>query len=333
LARLAYKDEGARFGIGSFKALGGGYAVQRFLREALKVSPEALFGASARAKAAGLTVTCATDGNHGRAVAWAAGMFGCRAVIYVHATVSEERARCIAAFGAQVVRVAGVYEDALAQCAADAAEHGWAVISDTAYPGCMDVPRTVMAGYTVMVEEALQQWQGAWPTHVFIQAGVGGMAAAVAAHMLTRCGGAGPDIIIVEPERADCCYQSALAGRPTPATGDLNTLCAGLACGEVSLLAWEVLARLARAFMRVSDAAVVAEMQRLARPTRDDAAIVAGESAAVGLAGLVAAMRQPATRVALRLSANSRVLLFGSEGATDPELYAKLVSPARHAAA
>jgi diaminopropionate ammonia-lyase len=306
--------------------------VQRFLQDALGVSGEALFDATERHRAASLTVACATDGNHGRAVAWAADLFGCRAIIYIHAAVSAGRAQRIAAFGAEIVRVPGVYEDALMRCAADAAKHGWALISDTAYPGCMDVPRTVMAGYTVMVEEALQQWGGEMPTHVFVQAGVGGMAAAVAAHLRARCGCLAPDIVVVEPERADCCYQSALAGRPSPAVGDLDTLCAGLACGEVSLLAWEILSCSARAFMHVSDAAVVTEMRRLATPISGDPPVIAGESAAVGLAGLITTLQRPAARIALRLGPASRILLFGSEGATDPELYAKLV-PNEQAAA
>ncbi len=333
VTRIAYKDEGTRFGIGSFKALGGGYAVQQFLQQALGARSCSLFEPQQRQRASALTVTCATDGNHGRAVAWAASLFGCRAVIYLHATVSAGRAKRIADYGAQIVWVPGVYEDALARCAADAAANGWGVISDTAYPGCMDVPRTVMAGYTVMVEEALQQW-GAdvpatpLPTHVFVQAGVGGMAASVAAYVRTRWGNDAPDIVVVEPERADCCYQSAMAGRPTPAKGDLQTVCAGLACGTVSLLAWDVLALTARAFMRVPDAAVIREMRRLAHPLAGDPPVVAGESAAVGQAGLSAALRQPGMRVALRLGQASRILLFGSEGATDPDLYAELVPSA-----
>lgn len=330
VARIAYKDEGGRFGIGSFKALGAAYAVQRHLAETLCVAPQSLFHPAGREAAGRLTVACATDGNYGRAVAWAASVFGCRAVIYIHGTVSDGRARRIAAFGARVVRVPGVYETALARCADEAAAQGWAVISDTAYPGCLATPRAVMAGYTVMVEEALRQWGGKPPTHVFVQAGVGGMAASVAAHLRhcadALCGGARPDVVVVEPERADCCYQSAIAGRPASASGDLDTLCAGLACGEVSLLAWPILSHAARAFMVVPDADVVAQMRSLARPAPGDPAIVAGESAAVGLAGLAVALARPALRIALRLGPASRVLLFGTEGATDPALYERLVA-------
>jgi diaminopropionate ammonia-lyase len=334
IARLGYKDEGNRFGLKSFKALGGAFAVQRHLQQAIgaEADLDALLAGRLADRTRPLTVTCATDGNHGRAVAWGARLFGCRAVIYIHETVSAGRERAIAGYGAEVVRVPGVYEDAVRRCAADAADRGWAVISDTAYPGCMDVPRTVMAGYTVMTGEALDQWGAEqWgagpPSHVFIQAGVGGLAAAVAASLLGRYGAAMPRLVVVEPEAADCCYQSARAGRPMPASGTLDTICAGLACGEPSLLAWDVLADLAHAFMTVSDRAVVDEMRRLARPEAGDPAIVAGESAAAGLAGMTACLGDPALAAKIGLDGSSRVLVFGSEADTDPDLYQKLIHP------
>lgn len=326
IARLAYKDEGGRFGLKSFKALGGAYAVERFVAARLGVDRAALLDGSVRARSAELTVSCATDGNHGRSVAWGAQLFGCRSVIYIHETVSEGRARAIESFGAEVIRVPGVYEDAVRRCAAESARLGYEVISDTAYPGCMTAPRVVMAGYTVMVTEALDQWgPGGPPSHVFIQAGVGGLAAAVAAGPWHRYGEARPRLVVVEPERAACCFASAEAGKPTLASGDLDTICAGLACGEVSLLAWEVLERAAHAFMTVPDAAVIAEMRRLAHPEPGDPVVVAGESAPVGLAGLAAALADRGLADALALDRASTVLLFGSEGDTDPELYGRLV--------
>jgi diaminopropionate ammonia-lyase len=338
IARLGYKDEAPRFGLKSFKALGGAFAVQRHLQAALAerlredIPLPALLNGTYRNLTRDLTVAAATDGNHGRAVAWGAKLFGCRARIYIHETVSPGRAAAIAAYGAEVVRVPGVYEDALRRCEADARAAGWTVISDTAYPGCMEVPRTVMAGYTVMVTEAASRWHESGrgvddpepPTHVFIQAGVGGLAAAVTASMHSRYGEAMPRIVVVEPERADCCYQSARLGRWTPATGDLDTICAGLACGEASLLAWEILDAAAFAFMTVPDILVAEQMRRLAAPHGKDAPIVAGESAACGLAGLVQALAEPAQAAALGLDKNSRALVFGSEGDTDSDLYKKL---------
>ncbi len=312
LGELSYKDESKRFGLGSFKALGGAYAVARL---------------SAAARAAGggpLTVATATDGNHGRSVAWGARTFGCEAVIYVHETVSAARAEAIAAFGARVVRTPGNYDEAVRRAAADAAKFGWTVVSDTSYDDYVSVPRQVMHGYGVMVLEALDQLE-APPTHVFLQAGVGALAAAVLTCLWDRLGASTPRIVVVEPDRAACLFESAVAGRPVVVDGALDTIMAGLACGEVSTLAWTALSAGADAFMTVSDADAECAMRRLAGPRGDDPPVVAGESAVAGLCGLKCAMEQPAWRDALGLSGGSRVLLFGTEGATDPSLYGKIV--------
>lgn len=330
VAAIHYKDEGSRFGLGSFKALGGAYAVARLLarevgrRAGREIAPADLAEPALRALCADLTVTCATDGNHGRSVAWGARMFGCRCVIYIHATVSDGRRDAIAAYGAEVVRTAGNYDEAVQQADRDARAQGWHVISDTSYPGYMDVPRDVMQGYQLMVEEAARALPEA-PTHVFVQAGVGGFAAAVCGYFWERAGGARPVFVVVEPERADCLYQSARAGRPVAVGGELDTLMAGLACGEVSLLAWEVLAQGADAFCRIGDDAAVAVMRLLARPGGADAPIVAGESAVAGLAAAIAAMQDEQARAALGLGPHSRLLFIGSEGDTDPACYAELV--------
>ncbi len=330
VAELAYKDEGGRFGLGSFKALGGAYAVARLLQRELSarlgrpVGTEELRGGTLAELARQFTVTCATDGNHGRSVAWGAQLLGCGCVIYLHATVSAGRQAAIEALGAQVVRTPGNYDDAVRQADADARRLGRHVISDTSYPGYMDVPRDVMQGYQLMVDEAVQQL-GSRPTHVFVQGGVGGLAAAVCGWFWERDGGARPRLVVVEPERADCLLRSARAGRPVAVTGALDTLMAGLACGEVSLLAWDILASGADAFASIRDAAAVQAMRLLAAPTGSDAPIVAGESAVAGLAAAIALAQVPAQRAALGIDARSRLLLFGSEGATDPALYAQLV--------
>ncbi len=269
-----------------------------------------------------ITVTCATDGNHGRSVAWGARMFGCACVIYIHETVSAARKAAIEGYGATVVRTPGTYDDSVRQAAADADRLGRFVVSDTSYEGYEDVPRDVMQGYAVMAEEALGQWAGAPPTHLFVQAGVGGLAAAVGGHLWERLGPARPRLVVVEPEKAACLYLSARAGKPTVAEGALDTIMAGLACGEVSLLAWRILEAGADAFMTVPDSAAIRAMRLLADGTPP---VVAGESAVGGLAGLLAGAADPASRAALGLDATSRVLLFGSEGDTDPALYAELV--------
>lgn len=333
IGALRWKDEGSRFGLGSFKALGGAYAVARHLARMLAArgitATDADLAAGRCAELTrDVTVTCATDGNHGRSVAWGAQRFHCRAVIYIHETVSEGRAAAIARFGAEVRRVPGTYDDAVRRAAEDAVANGWTVVSDTSYPGYTDIPRDVMQGYRVMADEAFAQWTGPVPTHLFVQGGVGGVAAAVAAQSALHFGDAAPSLIVVEPDRFDCLYRSAVAGRPTASPAGPDTLMAGLACGEVSILAFDELLHRADAFMAVPDEAVAPTMRALARGVDGDPKVVAGESAVAGLIGLALARREPSAAAALGLDAAARVLLFGTEGATDPELYARLVDVA-----
>lgn len=331
VASVHYKDEGSRFGLGSFKALGGAYAVGRLVCRELSLRAgrivtmrELVRDPAMRVRCAEYTVTCATDGNHGRSVAWGARLFGCRCVIYIHATVSEGRRAAIERFGAAVVRTEGNYDDAVQRADADARRNGWHVISDTSYPGYMDVPRDVMQGYQLMVDEAVAALRR-WPTHVFVQAGVGGCAAAVCAWFWERDAAQRPSFVVVEPDRADCLLRSAREGTPTAVTGSLDTLMAGLACGEVSLLAWDILERGADAFCSIPDAGAVAAMKLLAHPAAGDPPIVAGESAVAGVAAAIAIANEPAMRDAIGLDASSRVLFFGTESDTDPELYRELV--------
>ncbi|MGE4528667.1 MAG: diaminopropionate ammonia-lyase [Rhodospirillaceae bacterium] len=329
LGALFYKDESPRFGLGSFKALGGAYAVNRLLKaelakQGIAATTADLLSGKYAAAARTVTVTTATDGNHGRSVAWGAHIFGCACVIYIHGTVSPGRERAIAALGAQVVRVDGNYDATVRQAAADAEKHGRFVVSDTSYPGYMQVPRDVMQGYTLMADEAFSAL-AVPPTHIFIQGGVGAMAAAVAAQAWEAYAEARPRIVVVEPENAACLLESAAAGHPMAVGGSLETVMAGLACGEVSLLAWEVLEDGGDDYLVVSDAAAIAAMKLLADGACGDAPFVAGESAVAGLAGCLAAAAAPAVAAALGLGARARVLVFGSEGATDPETYARLV--------
>ena len=325
---LRLKDEAERFGLGSFKALGGAYAVGQLLIAELArhgvapaaTSAELRAGRYAEATRA-VTVTCATDGNHGRSVAWGARQFGCRCVIFMPHSVSPGRAEAIALLGAEVRRVAGTYDDAVREAARMAAT-GWLVVSDTSWPGYTAVPVEVMQGYRLMADEAADQWQGAPPTHVFVPGGVGGAAASVSVQLRARIVPP-PGLVVVEPDRAACLLSSAELGTRTAIPGALDTVMAGLACGEPSLLAWAELDRAAAAFMAVSDEAAIAAMRLLAR-----AGIVAGESGVAGLAGFLLAAGDPAAREALGLGAASRVLVFSTEGATDPELYRRLVAPA-----
>jgi len=328
VASIHYKDEGNRFGLGSFKALGGAYAVFRLLARELGRRDsnfnEAALATGRLKKAAGqITVCCATDGNHGRSVAWGARTFGARATIFVHETVSEQRVDAIRRYGAEVVRTKGNYDDSVREADRAAAENGWFVVSDTSYPGYTDVPRDVMQGYSVMVAEALGACK-ALPTHVFLQAGVGGLAAGVIAHLWEAYGADMPVMTVVEPVRAACLYESARSGQPTAVAGDLDTVMAGMACGEPSVIAWPILEGGASAFMTIPDEAALATMQLLASGAAG-ATIVGGESGVAGLAGLIVAAGQPDWRQALGLNRASRVLLIGSEGDTDPDLYARIV--------
>lgn len=307
LAALRLKDESGRFGLGSFKALGGAYAVANVARRE-----------RARGTAQAITVTCATDGNHGRAVAWGAQRCHCRSVIVVHATVSQGRVDAIAGYGAEVRRVSGTYDDAVRECTKQAEANGWFVVSDTSWAGYTDVPRDIMHGYRLMADEAADQWSGPPPTHVFVQGGVGGVAAAVSVHCRERFNPA-PALIVVEPDRAACLLASAELGEPASIPGDLDTIMAGLACGEPSLLAWQELSRAATAFMAVPDDAAIECMRLLA-----DQKIVSGESGVAGLAGCLLATADPAAREMLGLD-GARVLLFSTEGATDPALYDRFV--------
>ena len=317
------KDESGRFGLGSFKALGGAYGVRQVMKEG-------------GGGAAGLTVTCASDGNHGRSVAWGAEMFGCDAVIYLPGHVTEVRADAIRAFGARVVRVDGEYDEAVARSARDAHENGWTVISDTSYPGYMEIPRVVMVGYTVMVWEALSMlraWQNTMDvssaipqlsSHLFIQGGVGGLAAAVIGHLWERLGEDRPVAVIVEPEAADGLLCSARAGRPEPSRGDLHTVMAGLSCREVSPLAWDIVGAGAHAFMTVPDSGIAPLMRAAARGELGEP-FEGGESGVAGLLGLIEVARDEDRRREIGLDEHSRVLVFNTEGATDPELYGRIV--------
>jgi len=326
VAALRLKDEAGRFGLGSFKALGGAYAVANLLADELArrgVSPAVgssdLAAGRFRAVTETIAVSCATDGNHGRSVAWGAQRFHCRCVIYVHAGVSQGRVDAITAYGAEVRRVPGTYDDAVREASREAAAQGRFVVSDTAWPGYTEIPREVMQGYRLMADEAADQWAGAAPTHAFMQGGVGGAAAAVSVQLRARFRPA-PALVVVEPDRAACLLASAELGEPTAIPGNLDTVMAGLACGEPSLLAWQELDRAAAAFMAIPDEAAIACMRLLA-----DRGIVAGESGVAGLAGCLLAAADPAARASLGLNASSRVLLFSTEGATDTELYQDLI--------
>lgn len=333
VASVHYKDEGRRFGLSSFKPLGGAYAVARRLMQEIPrsadvedVNIEDLLQGTYRSLSSRITVTAATDGNHGRSVAWGARLFGCRAVIFIHETVTEGREAAIAAFGAEVRRTPGSYDDAVRAAQATAEAEGWAVIPDTSDGQVVEAPRDVMQGYTMMAAEAIEQLgDDPAPTHMFLQAGVGGMAAATCAQFWQTYQSARPRTILVEPTSSGCWFESLKAGHPVTIEGEQDSIMAGLACGEVSRLAWEILRPGADAMMTVSDDSAADCMRLLADGCHGDPPVVAGESAVAGLAGLLGAAGDADARAGLVLGPESRVMLFGTEGATDADTYARIV--------
>ncbi len=329
LDTIWYKDEGQRFGIGSFKPMGGGFAVARLLGRVLQgdaVAPlgiAALLDPACRRRAEAITVACATDGNHGRAVAWAAGAFGARAVVFLASHVSPRREAAIRAFGADVVRTTGSHDDAVREAAVRAHEHGWYVISETESASSERIALDVLLGYATIVAEATRQVSEP-PTHIVVPAGVGGLAAAVLLEAQARWSPA-PRVVVVEPASADAVHRSLRAGCRQTIEGPFPTIMGGLAAGEVSTFAWSVLSRGLDASVSLHDAPIGETMVALARPVPGDPVIEAGESGVAGLAALREVAADPACRAQLGLGDRSRVLVIGTEGATDRELYDQIV--------
>ncbi len=331
VSEIWLKDESERFDVMSFKALGGAYstsrAAQRYLAAldgGVDAAANALFDGRHADRMGGLIVTSATDGNHGRAVAWGASRIGCRCVIYLHERVSQSREEAIARYGAEIVRTTGTYDDSARQCMADAETNGWVMVADTTPGDGYGLSLEVMQGYRMMADEALEQLEGLWPSHVFAQAGCGGLAAAVLAHLVARADGRDPPrFVVVEPDRAACLYRSAEAGEPVTLTGDLDTVMAGLSVGEASRPAWEILGGGSDYFETVPDDAARGTMRLLAAGAGGDPPLVGGESGVGGLAGLLALGESE--RRELGIEATSTILVFNSEGATAPDVYEEIV--------
>ncbi|WP_082778913.1 diaminopropionate ammonia-lyase [Burkholderia sp. PAMC 28687] len=326
---IRVKDEGHRSPLGSFKALGAPIALMRLIKRLFQghdLDAAKLIDRHYTTLLRNLTVISATDGNHGRALAAAARSIGCRCVIVLHKHVNDERRLAIAALGAEIVQIEGNYDESVKEAARLAKKNAWHVVSDTSYDGYETIPRDVMQGYGTIAAEAIEQNDGRPYTHVFIQGGVGGLAAGVTSYFAERDGEQRPRFIIVEPDQAECLYQSVLRGHAAHATGSVDSVMAGLACGETSPLAWRFLSVLADAFMTVSDETAIEAMRILAAGSTRDIPVVAGESGAAGLAGLIQATGNAKERVALALDEHSHVLLLNTEGATAPALYRQLTS-------
>ncbi len=330
LKSLLVKDESRRFGLNAFKVLGGSYAIARHIAARLGLRPEemtfaALRSDAARAALGNAVFFTATDGNHGRGVAWTARELGCRAMVRMPKGTAKSRVENIRALGAEVTVEDCNYDGCVRLAARQAKETpGGVLVQDTAWPGYTQTPLWIMQGYLTMALEADEQMV-APPTHIFLQAGVGSMAAAVAAYFKQAHPQNPPKIILVEPAAADCFFRSAANGEITAVTGEMRTMMAGLACGEPSPIAWDILKGLTTAYLSCEDAAAARGMRALARPLAGDKAIVSGESGASTLGALLDAAADEKAREALGLDGNARVLLFSTEGDTDPVNYRRVL--------
>ena len=333
VARIWVKDESCRFGLNAFKALGASYAISSQL---LGQADELIF-ADVQARASNSqslkpTFVTATDGNHGRAVAWIAQLLGANSVVYMPYGSQQVRVEAIRAYGGQVEVLEGSYDDAVNHAAVQAATSGWTVIQDTAWDDYTSVPLSIMQGYTTLLTEVFEQIGGETPTHLFLQAGVGSMAAAIQAVLIERYGMQGPRVIIVEPEGADCYFKSILAadGELHGIKGHLDTSMAGLACGTPSSLAWPIIRDYSSFFFKCRDDVTEAGMRLLASPVDADERVISGESGAVTTGLLAQLMEKKANRAlarAISLGPDSKILLISTEGDTDPDNYRRVTMP------
>lgn len=317
LGEVWAKDESSRFGLPAFKAVGADYAVSSLVADG--------------AIAPGTTIVCASAGNHGRAVARAARMAGCPARVYMARSVAPARVTAIESEGATVVQVTDTYDAAVRQMAEDARTHGWIIVSDTAWPGYEDIPRRIMVGYTRMVDEIQAAWPHDTPPDVvLVPGGVGGILGAVASACRWTWG-EHPIVVCVEPAGAACLLASARAGAPTRVDGPLDTMMAGLRCGEVSTIGFDAAHGIVESWVGIDDAWAAEGMRRLARPGSGDPVIQANASGAATLGGLLAILEDSAlatVKAQLALSPTGRALFFVTEGITDPAAFARVLSSA-----
>lgn len=334
------KDESKRFGLNAFKVLGGSFALGNCMADILGIPLSELpYNAltsedvrkRVREKAGDLTFVTATDGNHGRGVAWTASRLGCKAIVYMPRGTAVERLDNIRELGAEAFITDLNYDDAVRLAAAQAHEHGWVIVQDTSWKGYETIPRHIMEGYTTLALEAAEQLGDVHPTHVFLQAGVGAMSGAITGFLADCYGADMPMISIVEPAAANCVFRTAQAddGCLHAVTGDLSTIMAGLSCGEPCSLGWNELGHHASHFFSIAEWIAAEGMRVLARPCHDDAAVESGESGAC-TTGLVVELLHNAAYAALRdemnLGDDSVVLCISTEGATDHAMYDRIVN-------
>ena len=307
LNKIYYKDESKRFGLKSFKALGGAYAVEKVTKGNKDI-----------------TVSTATAGNHGRSVAWGAKRLGLKCKIFISEYVSDARGKAMEALGADVVKVKGNYEKSLIECIKQSLENNWQIVQDVAWKDYMLVPTLTMAGYSVMMKEIVDQINNEEITHIFLQAGVGGMAGAMvagAARYLENT----PKMIVVEPDSAACVMESIKTGKIEKINIERESLMGGMSCGEPSLVPWEILKKSVNNCISLPDDDIGKAMKLFANASFGDDKIVAGENSAPGVISLIASCNDENIKNKINLNSNSNVLLIGCEGDTDQEMYQKLL--------
>ncbi len=332
LGKILVKDESYRFGLNAFKVLGGSYAIGQCISKKLGIPLDEFSFDSLKGKEP-ITFTTATDGNHGRGVAWAAKQLGQNAVIYMPRGAAIDRVENIRRLRAECIVTDLNYDDAVRLANKHADDNGWLMVQDTSWEGYTEIPTWIMQGYMTMASEAADQMKEVGidqPSHVILQAGVGAMAGGVLGYLANRYGADTFTGITAEPHQADCIYQSGCdeKGSIVNVTGDLDTIMAGLACGEPNPLGWEILRNCSRHFLSVEDKVAALGMRILGNPAGDDKRVISGESGAIGIGLLYAIAQHPDAKAimkSLNLDHNSVVLLFNTEGDTDPVNYLDVV--------
>ena len=308
LKRIFYKDESKRFHLKSFKALGGSYAVEKITKGNKEI-----------------VISTATAGNHGRSVAWGSKKLGLKCKIFISEYVSETRADAMRGFGADVIRVKGNYEDSLNECIKQSNQNNWQIVQDVAWKNYMLVPKLTMAGYSVMMKEISEQINNQKVSHIILQAGVGGMAAAMVAG-LARYLNHVPQIIIVEPDSAACVLASINTGKIEKISIEKESIMGGMSCGEVSLVPWQILKKSVNYCVTVSDDYISKTIKYLANCELSYEKIIGGECSTPGIISLIGLCNDAKIRKKINLNEDSNVLLFGCEGDADEELYQKLLN-------
>ena len=306
--KIYYKDEGFRFHLKSFKALGGAFAVDKIVKET-KTN----------------TVATATAGNHGRSVAWGAQRLGINCKIFISEFVSEERASAMRSLGAEVIRVKGNYDASLKECLKKSQENNWEIVQDVSWENYMDVPKYIMAGYSVMIKEIIDELNDQKITHVFLQAGVGGMAAAAIAGFAKFSKNI-PRFIIVEPKDAECVLESIKNSKPTSIDIKKESIMGGMSCGDVSAVAWEILKNSANYCLSISDEGISSTVALLTNKDLSKNKIIAGECGVPGIISLISLMKEKEKVKEVGINENSKVLLIGCEGLTDKKMYDQLLN-------